>query len=505
MAKKVLLIAPPRTGNWNSAIFSVCEPLGLAYLAAVLEKNNFEAEILDCFILGKDNKTQSGDFVRIGLTNDEIRNYIKKSGVDIIGITNMFTSLATDSLEVARIAKEVNPESLVVMGGAHATLACDSILKDKNVDMVVLGEGEETFLEVVRNFYEKKSVSDIRGAVIRVNGQIKYNPDRPLIHNLDDTPYPARHLLPMKLYFKDQEKTTFGLAMRLPVATMITSRGCPYRCIFCSTTKVWKKWRFRSAKNVVDEIEVLIRDYGVKEIAFEDDNFIVEKQRITDICDEILKRRINIKWTVPAGISVWIIDEKTLIKMKKAGFYRVCFALESGSEETLKFIRKPVDLKKARKMINFSNRIGLWTSGNFIFGFPDERPESVNQTFSYARQSGLDMAVFYIAQPFAGSDLYTMYEKMGLLKFDGGDKSSLVDTIYDTAYYSASELTRLRGKASRQYIIRRIFFYLTPYGLFFNLLPKINSLENFRHFFKIIRVMMPNPKILLKLPKNEKS
>ena len=167
-------------------------------------------------------------------------------------------------------------------------------------------------------------------------------------------------------------------------------------------------------------------------------------------------------------------------------------------------LSKPVNLKKAKRIINFSNRIGLWTAGTFIFGFLDEKPENVNQTIEFAKQSGLDAAIFYIAQPYAGSDLYSIYEKRGLLKFGAGDKSSLVNTVYDTTYYSASELTNLRGRASSEYVKRRMLFYLTPKGFFINLLPKVNSWENFKYFLKIIKVMMPNIKLSLKSTKNEK-
>jgi len=492
MSKKILLISPPRSGSWDSAIFSVCEPLGLAYIGAVLEKNNFEVEILDCFILGQKNKIAIANFVKIGLSDEDIETHIRKSQADIIGISNMFTSLVPDSMRVARLAKEVNPECLVVMGGAHATKAYDSVLMDNNIDMVVLGEGEETFLEIAQKFYKKENLYEIDGTATKINDKIKCNPPRNPIRNLDELPFPARHLLPMELYFKDQSKTTFGFAMRLPVAVMITSRGCPYNCIFCSTSKVWGKWRPRGIKNVVDEIEVLVKEYGVKEIAFEDDNFIVDKKRVIDICDEILTRKISIRWTVPAGLSTWIIDKITLLKMKKAGCYRVCFPIESGSKETLKFIGKPVNLKKAKQIISFSNRIGLWTIGNFIFGFPDEKPESVNKTLEFAQQSGLDMAIFYVVQPYAGSDLFYIYKKRGLLRPDLDIGSSVIDTHYDTGYYSASELASLRNKASSQYLKRRLFFYLTPRGFLFSLLPKINSFEKFRYFLKIVKIAISN-------------
>lgn len=364
--------------------------------------------------------------------------------------------------------------------------------------MVVFGEGEETFLEVVQRFTRKENLFEIKDTAVKTNGKIKRNPSRGPIHNLDELPFPARHLLPMELYFKDQSKTTFGFAMRKPVATMITSRGCPYNCIFCSTSKVWKKWRPRGVKNIVDEIEILVNEYGVKEIAFEDDNFIIDKKRIIDICDEILKRKINIRWTVPAGLSTWIIDKITLLKMKRAGFYRACFPIESGSEETLKFIRKPVNLEKAKQIIAFANRIGLWTTGNFIFGFPDEKPESVNKTIEFAQQSGLDTAFFYVAQPYAGSDLFDIYKKRSLLKANQDVSSSVVNTHYDTTYYSSSELTSLRNNASSQYLKRRVFFYLTPRGFFSSLLPKINSLEKFRHFLKIVKIAIPNINFLLR-------
>jgi len=497
IGKKVLLISPPRTATWNSGVFSVCEPLGLAYLAAVLEKNGFKVEILDCFILGQENKKTIGNFTRIGLTDEEIKAAILKSGAKIVGISSMFTSLAGDSINTVKLVREVNPKALVVIGGAHATLAYESILQDKDIDIVVLGEGEETFLKIVQNYSREEDLSEIEGIAIREKGLVKCNAPREHIQQLDLLPYPARHLLPMDLYFKDQEKTTFGFAMRLPVATIMSSRGCPYNCIFCSTSKVWKRdWRGRSAKNVADEIELLVKDFGVKEIAFEDDNFIVDKKRVKDLCNEIINRKIGIKWTVPAGLSTWIIDKDTLVEMKNAGFYRVCFPIESGNNETLKFIRKPVNLNRVTQIIDDSNRIGLWTTGNFVFGFPDENQDKINDTLDFAKTSGLDMAIFYVAQPFAGSDLYSIYEKKGLLRADGVFKrSSLVDTVYDTEYFKAAELTNIRNKASSRYLKLRLLFYLTPRGLFFYLFPKINSIEKIKYFLKLIKMYFPAPKL----------
>ncbi len=428
--------------------------LGLAYLAAYLESQGIEVKIIDIAAEGADTILKIGKKTRHGLKDEEIIKRIRNYDPLIVGITCQSTLHAKDAHETARLAKIAKREALLVMGGAHPSAAPAEVLKDRGVDLVVRGEGEVTLYEVVCHYSQKKSFEKILGISFRRGGKIINNPPRPLIRNLDGLPFPARHLLPMKIYFR-QIAGGNNYSMRLPVATIISSRGCPGRCVYCAVRTVWGRgWRGRTPGNVVNEIEELIRDWGVKEIHFIDDNLSVDKKRLRGICEEIIKRKLDIKWTTPNGIAIWLLDKKLLLKMKESGCYRLTFGLESGNKEMLHdFIGKSYDLEKAREMIKYAGKIGLWTIGTFIIGFPYETREQIKQTIDYAISTELDFAAFYLANPFPGTAMYEIYKKENLLPATG---------VYEVVrgcrskWLSHQELVALQGKAFSDFLKSRL-------------------------------------------------
>jgi radical SAM superfamily enzyme YgiQ (UPF0313 family) len=273
-------------------------------------------------------------------------------------------------------------------------------------------------------------------------------------------------------------------AKRRPIGFLISSRGCPYNCIFCSTTKIWKRWRPRSPGRVVDEIELLVNEYGVREIAFQDDSFLVDPDRVREICAEVERRNIDIAWTVPPGLTVNRLNEDLLRAMKASGFYRACFPIESGDPEMLEWIRKPIDLDQVRESIDACNRLGIWTYGNFIIGFPEQTPESVERTAEFAVNCGLDMISVYVAQPYAGSDLYDIYKDMGALDDPTTAGSTVFNTKYDTKYFKAAELRTKRDEIYRRFMKRRLRRLLTPRG-FTDVLRKVNTPENLAYAMRV--------------------
>ena len=315
---KILLLWPPMTVfPPDPKVPSPSSPLGLAYIASVLEKDGYEVRILDALALGKKNIEKGKEYVKTGLADEEIKNFVEKFKPDIIGISSMFTAYVTDVHNCARIAKGTNPDVFVVVGGAHASVAPHTILKDRNIDIVVTGEGEITFLEIVRGLENKRNMFEIPGTIVRKNDRLFHNPNRSYIKELDTLSFPARHLLPMDIYMK-HNKIHGDYIMRHPQLDLITSRGCPAKCIFCSIHSVWgHKWRGRSAKNVVDEIAFLVNEYGVKEIAFLDDNLTLDKKRIIGICDEIVRRGLDIKWCTPNGVALWTLDKQGIKKIRE--------------------------------------------------------------------------------------------------------------------------------------------------------------------------------------------
>jgi magnesium-protoporphyrin IX monomethyl ester (oxidative) cyclase len=353
--------------------------------------------------------------------------------------------------------------------------------------VAVIGEGELTFLNIARN--HSKKLEGIKGIAFMKNGKMKMNSSSEYIQNLDEIPFPARHLLPMEKYLKHPQNSFAN--MRSPTTEIVTSRGCPFQCIFCSICTVWgRKWRARSAKNVVDELELLYKKYGIREFRFFDDNISWNKKRMMDICDEIIKRELDIKWDTPNGVAIATLDEEVLRKMKQAGYYRIVMGIESGSEKTLRFMRKPIVLEHAKKIIEICNKLGIWTWSTFVIGFPDEDMKEIQKTIDFAKKSGLNFATFYIAQPYPGTDMYKIYQEKGLLKEGIKQGSSVVNTKYDTNFFTAKQLSEIQKKAYSDFIKHRMISYLNPIKFYTEFLNRIKSFEDIRFVFRMFLALV---------------
>ena len=492
----ILLIFPPSTiYGADLTTPAVVPPLGLCYLGGYLEKHGYKnVTILDARSLSKGRVIREGNRALYGLKDDEIVEYIKKVDPDVIGISCMYTAYSGDTHRLAQTIKNMDKKIPIVVGGAHASTFPDLVLKDTNVDIVSHYEGEETFLEVVRSIENNKGFADVKGISYRENGAVIKNPAREFIEDLDTIPFPARHLVDMDLYL-DNEPTTFG--MRAPATTFITSRGCPQSCVFCTIKTVWDDMNFRSRspKNVVDELEHLNKEYGIEEFYWMDDAAGTSKKRLIEICDEIIERKLDIKWTTPNGIAHWYLDEKVLDKMKAAGCYRVTFGMESGNLETRKYIGKPFPLEQATKMLAHANKIGLWTICTFIIGFPVEDEESIMDTIDYACSCGTDMAVFYLLCPHPGTDVYQDFQKDGLLDFEHILDPASFNSEQDfeeigtqlggsgasTNHLSPTQINDYVNLAYKRFFKNRLMNALNPVRT----LRKIHSFEDLKYTIKV--------------------
>lgn len=452
--------------------------LGLAYLAAYLRRKEIDVSILDLAAEGINNFQTLQGKVRIGLSERNIREKVRQYSPKVVGITCQSTLHAKEAHEVARMVKKVDKKILVVIGGAHPSALPEIVLKDKNIDVVVRGEGEITFENIVNNYTKRKVFSNILGISFRQKSKIIHNPPRPFIKNLDEIPFPARDLLPMETYFRNASRGT-NYNLHDKVITMLTSRGCPGNCIYCAVKTVWgREWRGRSPENVVDEIETTIRNFQTKEIHFLDDSISVDKKRLEGICDEIIKRKIKINWTTPNGIAVWLLDKNLLLKMKKSGCYRLTFGLESGNKEILKdFIGKDYDYREAKEIISFASKLGLWTLGTFILGFPEEKKEQIEDTIKFAASTDLDFATFYISNPFPGTQMYDIYQKKHLLPKTGAYE---IVRGCRTENFSHQELTHIQSEAFKLFMISRI---KKPYLLS----RKLKDRQNWLYFFRLMK------------------
>lgn len=439
---KVLLIFP------NSKAHTCTPPVGLGYMASVLIKNGHEAHILDCKKLNMENIAQ-------------ICEKIKEISPELIGISVMTSNYMQAKEMVYAFKKEFDMP--IVLGGTHiSALPIDSLMETK-ADFAVIGEGEITLLELVEALSSNcKDFSKIDGIVFLKEGKAVITKQREFIQDLDSLGFPAWELMPPNTYLPAPQ---LFFIKRYPVAPIQTSRGCPYACSFCGSAVTWRRsWRARSPKHVVDEIEMLVNKFGVKEIHFQDDNLTLKKERIKAICDDIIKRKLDIVWKCPNGVRIETLDEEVLKKMKQSGCYQLAFGIESGSEKVLKRANKQLSLKKVEEVVNLTAKVGIEAHGFFIIGLPGENKESVIQTINLAKKLPFCSATFPLLTPLPGTEIFDLYLKQKDMK-----SINWSEINYHTAQYTVD----LSAKELKKYQKRAITsFYLSP-RVMFNILRKM--------------------------------
>lgn len=454
---KIMLIQPPYT-LYKSEPKGADPPLGLAYIAAVLENSGYTVSILDAVVEGFNREEFAGkNLVTYGLSFEEIEERIRDFDPDYVGISCLFSTQSTNAHRICGIAKRVNPNIITVMGGAHPSALPAETLKDENVDFVVIGEGEYTFRDLIGRLKDGQNYSELEGIAYREDGSIVVRPKTSFIENLDEIPLPARHLLPMEKYFNINRP--HGVTRKTPNTPMITSRGCSANCVFCSVHTVWgKRFRARSPENVLGEIKHLIDTYGVREIHFEDDNLTLDKERAKEIFQGIVDNGFDIVWTTPNGVAAFALDEEMLPLLKKSGCYKLYLAIESGDEEILhKVVRKPLDLRRVRSLVKTIKKIGISVDAFFVVGFPGETKEQIGRTFRFARGLNLENAFFFIATPYPGTDLYELCQREGHLVKDFSLENLRVGKAsIRLRDFSPEELERLVARETLKYRLRSI-------------------------------------------------
>ena len=469
-------------------------PLGLLYLASYLEKNRLCCGVEELGVFTAKEALRIGTKIRFGISDTKIVEILRKERPKILGITCMYSIYFRDVLEIAATVKKEAPDIKIILGGNHASSYWRQVIKNQCVDYIVIGEGEETFLELCNKLINGSDVSKIKGIAFRdENGQAVINKHREFISDLDTIPFPAYNKIDFKRYLSEGNP----FAMRFPVVGIVSSRGCPGDCVYCTVKAVWgRTWRGRSSKNVVDEIEYLYNTYSIREIAFLDDSASVDRKRWEDICEEIIRRKLDIKWTTPNGIAHWTLSNDLLNKMQMAGCYRITFGIESGDPETRKFLGKPYSLAQAKGLINHANRIGMWSNCTNIIGFPYEKLGSIKKTISFAKECGTDFACFFLLIPQPTSKVYQYFKHEGLLNFDAFFESDeydeqgfeeinyvLNETGSDTLHFKKEELGLLQKQAYRSFIIHRALSYIFhPWRL----LRKIHSFEESRYILRLV-------------------
>jgi len=428
MRTHVTLVNPPYPSGAHQ--HSPFTSLGILYLAAVLEKNQYEIDVIDCQALK--------------LSYEKVRSEISKRQPKVVGITST-TLTYKSALCIAKIAKEVCPSCLTVLGGCHATFWDDKALQEcPYLDVVVRKEGENTLLELVQRLEAGKSFRDVLGTTCRKDGKIVKNPDRPYIENLDDLPFPARHLLPIERLLKSGEV----------IFPVMASRGCAYWCDFCTAVRMFgRKYRMRSPKNVVDELEFLQNTYGADYFTFCDDVFTLNQPRTAEMCEEIRNRKLKIKWD--CGTRVDMVTKELLLKMREAGCIAVWFGVESGSQRIIDEMEKGFSIAQTMRTFNWAKEVGLTTIPQVILGFPGETKETAWETIKLVEKISPNNVGFYnVATPFPGTPMNDFVKENGWLKIADFDKYDTVTPIFETPTLSMKELREIREKAFQRFYLR---------------------------------------------------
>lgn len=399
MSVDVCLISPPqRAYNHHRP------PLALMLIASFLEKRGIKTEIID----PKSEKEVFGPQKTIIV--NQILQQINELNPKIVGIT-CYTPEFNDVVELAMKIKEKR-DVVIVIGGVHPTLRPkDFFFKDSRVDFVVIGEGEITLYELANAILRKnKNIKDISGIGYYDKNKNEYSQTeaRPLIHDWDAMPFPAYEKVDMKYYTTPNPYAVRGLF--LSSFYVLVGRGCPSQCTFCVSVALrkalapGKSLRCRSAKNVVDEIGLLKRRYLIDAFYFIDDNFTLRRDLVSDICDELIKRRLNLIWGCCARINT--LSEEVLQKMKRAGCVQVDLGVESGSDAVLKRLKKGITVKQIKEIFKVCHKIGMRTFANILINVPDETEEEINDTLRLLDQIRPSVTSFNILIPYLGTEIY---------------------------------------------------------------------------------------------------
>jgi magnesium-protoporphyrin IX monomethyl ester (oxidative) cyclase len=420
-AMKVLLINPPQTFYPGSDQPAGNLPLGLMYIAAVLEQTGYKTEILDAFMTDEPFKKE-GDTIRVGLSLEQIKQEIIQRKPDIVGIAGPFTCQIEHALQVSALAKEVNPDILTVVGGPHVAVVPQEFLEEaKHVDIAVTGEGEYAMRDIAQYVEGKKQLNQILGIAYRQNDTIVVNKPRPFITNLDELPYPAYDHVDMERYLSPKKIGYRSFQNR--AVSMDTRRGCPFNCCFCSVhLHMGRAFRAHSAGYVLEHVQYVVDKFRVKNVFFEDDNLTFDTTRFEAICDGLIARKIKVGWETPNGVRADCLNMNLLQKMKKSGCQSVFFGVESGDQQILdKVICKSLDLNKVVEVAKMCRKIGLKTGGFYIIGFPGEKKENMQRTVDFAlalkRDYDVGMHLFF-ATPSFGTKLYEECKAKGYIEQD---------------------------------------------------------------------------------------
>lgn len=398
---RVLLVNPSldekeRKNPLVGSLFYNAMPLGICYLASSLLKEKIDVKLLDAAAEWKPHR--------------EVVKFLKENNIDVVGITSTSSSFYR-ALGLAEEIKKVAGSSIpIILGGPHITAIPHHAMSFSAFDYGVIGEGELTLVDLLRTLDRGGDLIQVKGIAFRQNGDLVLTPKRELIMDLDLIPFPARHLLKRL----DVYSSLLTDVRYIPKYTILANRGCPFNCIFCDSAAFGKRYRAPSPKYMADEVELLVKDFGAKEIAFVGTTFTVNRERTQEFCDILIDRGIKVAWTVSTRADV--LDKELLIKMMKAGCWDIRLGIESGNEEVLKFIGKRVSTEQVRNVAKWCEEIGMHSKGFFILGHLIETKESIEDTINFALSIPLTDMTVQLNTPLPNTPQYDLAPKYGTFR-----------------------------------------------------------------------------------------
>lgn len=386
----ILLINSPVRNAFKDGHAGLSPPLGIAYIAAVLLEKGYHVAALDLNLNG--------------MNPARVRRIMQEEDPKIIGIS-AYTATYENGLKIARISKDLNPNTTVIMGGPHATIMSEQVAQEKNVDIVVRGEGEQTTLELTDHLLNGcGNLDEVKGISFKRNGQIHSTPERPFLENPDILPFPARDIFPLYLY-------------DYPGNMLMSRGGCPFTCSFCAVNNIWHgARRYRSPQQVVEEILFIFREYQVNEINFADDTFTLNRRRVLELCQEIRKAQIPILWRWTCATRPDLVDKELLIEMNRAGCTGIQLGVEAGSQKILDSIGKQITLEQVRDAVRMCKEVGINAFCSFMFPHPEDTVETVREQISFMKELAEmgAMTTMSFTIPYPGTLLFDSAKELGI-------------------------------------------------------------------------------------------
>lgn len=456
-AMKVLLVEPLKV-IWEMMRPCVPPPLGLAQLAAVLEENDIDVKILDC--------------TAMNIGAGALEQAIRQEQPDVVGATAL-TPFFYHAVEIAQIAKKVDPGITTVLGGPHVTYLAEETLKENPaVDIVARGEGERTLVDLVRCLECGEQLAQVKGIGFRSNGETMLTESQPLV-DVNELPLPAYHLLPMDKYY-------FTILGRF--ATVLASRGCPHQCTFCSEWRFWGgRWRKRDPKKIGDELELLVRKYNMESIWFGDDCFNVSAELIRGICDEVKARRLEFSWFYQGRADLLVEHRDLLLLMRQAGNRMVQIGIEASTQQELEELNKKLALDKVAQAVQLLRKYEIVAQGLMIVGTRSDSADSIMHKVRYMQSLDVDFPVFTMFTPFPGSDVYQEAKANNWLETEDYSLYDMANAAMPTEHLSRRQLMALfrwcygayyanpfrlvKGLASKNNWKRRVWWHMFKFTL----------------------------------------